>query len=251
VKPELHQVICEVRYDRGFKYFDRCGSLLLSLADVVGEGFEASVPTMQFGRLASVTENVDVRYTQAGCSVTHVNPATAARVIQLAPRCWRAVAEALDVKRRVVRLGSRIYWFWPARSAVARDRMMRAATISPSPDAAPWKTIMPSFGEPRHEQVVCRAETADGRMVRATWSAVEMQKPTERTPSVPGVLFDVDFIAPNEGSATEWGHDDVAAFLKHAWRDALAASQQISERLKDAGFEESAAGTDRSADPAN
>ncbi len=47
----LHQVAVEVRYKRGFVFFDRCGSLMLRLEEELGVPFKGSVPTMQFGQL--------------------------------------------------------------------------------------------------------------------------------------------------------------------------------------------------------
>lgn len=114
---QLLQAALEIQYERGFAYFDRCGSLVMKLQDVLGiPRFEASVPDMLHGELRNDAERMVIQYAPNRFSVTQQWPPSPARFEQLAPLGWETVVASLGVGGHVIRFGVRFFLLWKGDS---------------------------------------------------------------------------------------------------------------------------------------
>jgi hypothetical protein len=141
-KWQLQQVIVDVQYERGWSYFDKCGSIVIALEDALGKPFAGSVPEMLRGELRNAAERIVVTYGPKGFNVTQQWVKTPARVEHLAPIGWEVVSAALSVGRQVTRTGVRF-----VHTAGAESWDEAAVALAKSPIVAGSEAWREQFGE--------------------------------------------------------------------------------------------------------
>lgn len=112
-RPMHRNVAFEVRYAQRLLYYDRCGSIGDTLEAVLGQPFRASVPQMDAAEVKSEVEQLFFKFNSTSLIADHRFTSTPVRVIDLIGEAWKAIADRLEVRDRVIRLGMRTYFVIP------------------------------------------------------------------------------------------------------------------------------------------
>lgn len=229
----LHQAVVEVRYDRGVVYLDRCGSLTLRLEREVGKPFVSSLPNMEFGELSNAAERLVVRYGTKSFSVTQNWVRSPVRVEQLAPGAWEEVADTLDVKQAVTRLGVRFGVVWRVASVEEGEALLaQSGLCKESPE---WDAI---FGPPTIRSWTFTSNV-DGGDVRAGLATISTNVqggflPPDVGELVPpfAVLLDLDHVYPH-GSTEHFSlsRATLKEFVRTSWQKTKEAATKVEKLL--------------------
>jgi hypothetical protein len=128
VTPVLRSVSLEVRYAKKLLYLDRCGSAADALEAMLGAPFQASVPTMEAAEIKNEAEQIVFKFGPNALAAEHQFAGTAVRLLDLVGDAWKVVAERLEVRDRVIRVGMRFFYVSPTASPEAAS----AAILSSS-----------------------------------------------------------------------------------------------------------------------
>lgn len=235
--PILHQVSTEVRYQRGFTYYDKCGSIMLKLQDELGKGFRGSVPDMRYGELASPIDRTTVRYGHANMTVTQVWGGAASRVTQLAPRVWKLVGDAIEVKNQVIRVGLRVWWMWPMETRDQADEAVKKIGFMPTTEQL--GALLGDGKTPRAPTVAAVTKVDAETELRFILSTADVDRDHAALANggeeVPGltehaVMLDLDFFWNPEDGQSAW-QGELASFLKRGWAEAVSIKDRLEGKL--------------------
>lgn len=236
----LNQAALEIQYDRGFTYYDKCGSLVLKLQDALGAPkFEANVPQMTLGELRNDAERIVVQYGPKSYHAIQSWMPSLARFEQLAPIGWEQVAASLDVGHQVVRCGVRFWLLLRSESYEDAQKMVeRLGLVQPGP---PWRAM---FGTAMPTGLAAIVKEAHGTVRIAVDAAVVKVQPETLPQALAGVipsralLLDLDHIYP--GSAVAAGLEvepfplhraQVRDFIRASWERSRAIGAEVARVL--------------------
>ena len=183
----IQHAIVDIQYDRGFSYFDRCGSLVLALEDLLGKPFRGSVPMMERGEAQNAAERLVVTYGPRNFNVTQQWVQLPVRVEQIAPMAWEKVSDVLGVSKHVTRCGVRHQFFTRTETLEEANQLLAKCRFASFADE--WRELL-GEGETRAASIAI--EDRWGGRLRA---AAEVFEITVTAP-LPGDLVD---IVPNFG----------------------------------------------------
>lgn len=241
-EPILKSAVVEVQFDEGIVFLDRCGKLTVALTKKMGEEFDASIPSMEFGELQSKEELLRIRYGIANFFVTHDWPETPARVELSAPEAWKEISDILEVGRKVTRCGARFWLMWSTDSKEeAQDRLRNSGLVR---ETDLWRDL---FGDPQSSTFIAvMRKGLKWEHVRVAISAVEHKRKThqlisdglkEKMPDY-AVLADLDYVLKKDSSPFSLGHGQLKDFIRESWEDAKQLSKKVGAALSSNGGED-------------
>jgi hypothetical protein len=210
-------------------YFDRCGSLLLKLEDVLGKPFVSSAPAPE-AQLYNDVERIHVRCGHESFSLYQNWIETPVRVEQLAPLAWHEVSEHLEVAREIKRCGVRFDMVWPIESS--KDGEARILNAHLFKESARW---LDAFGEPTARQWITKSQDRE-RAIRVDIHTTEHTASGSLLPElkklVPpqALVVSVDYTIPEEPPFS-LHRGRLKDFFRASWNHARETAHTLSGHL--------------------
>jgi hypothetical protein len=208
------QALIEIKYQKANKYWDASGQLI--------ETIEQRLPGLKCEKL----EENGFRFSGASAGITVAqfywdkvvliqsasDPAT--RFLETAGEFFRLTSSALGVSK-LERVGHRLWFYVPASREQAAARLKAVKLWTPTSHFGVWGNVL-------SEGSVLKTEHPDPkRTIRVELSVGELRGPS--TPSVSGILVDIDFALPEPLAGSAFDLQDFARW------NAKFAKQHLAE----------------------